>query len=132
MEAFFLITYQDAFCERLIKDWVDCVIAWIDWPGVLSVLRGKDLSQEPTDIDMASVTYLETIPGIWQTIVSGAKGGEDQALKDWILESTTEYITNMEARVHSTPTETFVRDCLNIVIKVVRWTRLAEALEDEY
>lgn len=136
MEGFFSIVYRDRSREILMQDWITCATQWIDWPGVLHMLRGRHaalvLEQEPTNLDMVAVAYFETIPGIWQTIVSGAKGGEDQALKDWVTDGIITWIESPDARAHaSSPVSLFIKSCFDIVIGSIDWDRLTEALKEQ-
>jgi hypothetical protein len=122
---------QNKLNEYLMTDYLNCAIDWVEWFTVLSALRSPVAYSDLTELDIATIEYFETIPGIWQSIVGNAKGGPDQALKDWVQDGILTWIKAPDARRYqNAPATILAKAYFSSVFGSIDWDSLTKALTE--
>jgi hypothetical protein len=128
LKGFFSIIYKDHFRELLMQDLLTLAIQFVEWPLVMLALEGKILYKELSNLDEATIAYLEV--GLWQNIIAGREQREDEALKIWVRDSIITWVESADARSHATsPLSLLVKKYFAIVIESVDWEQLTNKLK---
>ncbi len=131
MRGLFSMNTRDTFRELLMREWIGTVLDWMEWSMILEALRGP--VPQVSNLDEIALAYFQTIPGVWQTIVSGIRSPLDQdlALKNWVRDGVITWVETPDARLKvNSPINILVNACFTIALASIDWQHLEEALKE--